>query len=164
MESPKLPGPATPLGTPAERPLATPDPPRTVMAARGRGLGTTRYLRGSRIMPERVIPQKRPAAAPIRTCLPASVNGWGLVVCPCGPPSWSLRLAPLRRGFSFWNQSPRSELFRCGRPQSHSAMSVHHVKPVHLGPASAGLCSCQSFQRTRHRVAPAPHSALFLRG
>jgi len=36
--------------------------PRPAAWSNGPGLGTTRYLRGSGVMPDRVIRQKRPAA------------------------------------------------------------------------------------------------------
>src|SRR5262249_54055169 len=48
--------------------------------------------RVERVMPERVIPQKRLAAAPIRACWLANVKGWGAVVSP--PVCFSVRLSP----------------------------------------------------------------------
>jgi len=75
-------------------------------------------------------PKKRLAAAPIRTCWPANVKGVGLVACRAPLPT----LSPVaRRGFSFWNQPPPSELSRCGTLRNHSALY-----PSKLGPASAG--------------------------
>jgi hypothetical protein len=43
-------------------------------------------------------------------------------VGPVAPAPRSAFSPVVRRGFSLWNQSPRSELSRCGRPQSHSAL------------------------------------------
>ena len=51
----------------------------TRLVKRRAGLGTTRVTwRVERVIPERVIPQKRLAAAPIRTCWPTNVIRWGL--------------------------------------------------------------------------------------
>jgi hypothetical protein len=54
--------------------------------------------------PERVISPKRFAAAPIRTCWPAKVNGWGLL--HVGPHALSFHLASLRRGIFFCGTNP----------------------------------------------------------
>ena len=48
----------------------------------GPGLGKTCKPQRSAFVPERVIPQKPPAAAPIRTCWPTNVNGWGIALAP----------------------------------------------------------------------------------
>ena len=59
----------------------------------GPGLGITHVTwRVERVMPERVISQRRLAAAPIRTCWPANVKGWGLLLS--GPTISTCLLAP----------------------------------------------------------------------
>src|SRR5262249_9384536 len=100
-------------------------PTRDVGGGSGPGLGTTRYSAGGWSgTPARHARENytstRPAAAPIRTCWPAKVNGCGLL--HVGPHArYPAFLAPLRRGLSFVEPipAPRIALLRNPHFRNH---------------------------------------------
>jgi hypothetical protein len=86
--------------------------------------------------------------------------GLSVPVAPIMEPS----LGPASAGLFFLEPIPALGIV----PLRKTPKSFRNVRTPRkartLGPRFGGAFSCQSFQRTRHRVAPAPHSALFLRG
>ena len=91
-------------------------PTRRTVTTAGRGWGTTRDLREARHARESYVPK---------------------AACRRRLSAWRLRRESHSRT-PYPSAKPTIRMIG-GRPQSHSAMSIHHVKPVHLGPASAGL-------------------------
>ena len=86
-------------------------------------------------MPERVIPQKRLAAAPIRTCRPANVKGWGLShVGPHDQP-----FSPVtRRGFFSVGLIVACHLCALSHVAPRDLRAALYVAPCDLGPSTQG--------------------------
>ena len=70
------------------------------------------------------IPQKRPAAAPIRTCWPTNVNGWGIALAPRS------HLAQPRRpaGLFFVVKASRLHTKRQRKPRACRGFELRNLK------------------------------------